>query len=142
MFIHVIAVQFHKLFQDSSMASSALDCILDRVVEMTVDILVVFIIRVVRPKDVATRRTTKVFEMEFLAHRRDIRPFQRIATMIAYQVQSSEVISFTQRLLGPIRALDREEHGGHRFMAILCRQRKRPSILFMLSLCFLCLPNS
>lgn len=51
MFVLVIAIDFYKLFQNRSSATRALDSESRAIMEVAKDAAVVFIIRVLRPKD-------------------------------------------------------------------------------------------
>lgn len=99
MFVHIVPIQFHKLLQNGCMTTGAFGGKLDRVVEVAIHIIVVFVIGILRPKDVATGMATKVFKVEFLANRRNVGSFQSITAMITRQIESSKVIPFTKWLL-------------------------------------------
>ena len=96
---------------------------LSRVMEMTVDLPFVLVVGVLSSKHRGTHRTGKVLDMVFAVQCCDIRPAQSSATLVAQEVQSPEVIRFTEwELARAILRVDRKELGCDDFPAVLKSQ--------------------
>lgn len=65
MLIDVVAVDLHELLEDCRFAPCALDRKPSRIVEMTVDLSAMFIVRVLRPEHSRTDTTREVLHVKF-----------------------------------------------------------------------------
>ena len=134
-----VSVDLNELFQDRSAASGTLGGKPRRVVVMAVDIPIVFVIRVMRPKQSRAYRASEVLHVILLVWKRSnsingtTRAWKRYghtagsnitspqchATLGTDEVQTSEVIPLAQWVLISIRAFYRKEFGGHDIPTIL-----------------------
>lgn len=66
-----IPVDLHKLLEDSASTADTLCCEPSRIMKMTVDVTLVFVVRVLGAKKGRTDGTREMLYMEFLACGRD-----------------------------------------------------------------------
>jgi hypothetical protein len=71
-FISHVPVDFHKLLQDCAVTASTFGRKASRVVEMTIDIPIVLVIRVLGSEERRTYRARKVFHMELLVWEKQV----------------------------------------------------------------------
>lgn len=64
--INAVAVDFDKLFKNSDFAARTFDCIIYRIMIMTIHLPFMLVIRIFRTEDNTTHRTCKVFYMVLL----------------------------------------------------------------------------
>jgi hypothetical protein len=64
------------------------------IVEMTVNIAFVFVVRLVRAENRRTFAACKMFQVEFLADSINVGASQGLAAFSANQIQSFEIVSF------------------------------------------------
>lgn len=72
---------------------------LGRIMEVTVDFVFVFVVRVLGAKYCRTHGASKMFNMVFAFQCRNIRAAEGTAARMTEKLQSSEVVSLTQRIL-------------------------------------------
>ena len=138
-FIPHVSVDLDELFQDSGAAPGTLGRKPRRVVVMAIDIPVVFVVRVMRPKQGGAYRASEVFHVILLVWKRsgsnrssmevwisygrtagsNITSPQCHTTFSADEVQTSEVIPLAQWVLLRILAFDGEKLGGYHIPTIL-----------------------
>lgn len=139
-----VSVDLDELFQDRGAASGALGRKPRRIVVMAIDIPVVLVVRVMRPKQGRAYRASEVLHVILLVWKKsssvrgtttawtrsgptaggDITSPQGHTTFGTDEVQTSEVIPLAQWMLISIRALDREELRGHHVPTILGQGQK------------------
>jgi len=125
MLVLTVAENLDKLFQDSSLTAVTALSELGRVVEMTVDLALMFVIRVLGTKDSRADRTCEVFDMVFAFQCRDVGPTKSTTTFMAQKAEASKVVSFAERVLNTaVFRVDGEEFRGNNFTAILYFQEE------------------
>jgi hypothetical protein len=118
--ILTIPEYFHKLFENGRLTSIAALSKLCRIVEMTINLAIVFVVAVLRAKYGWAHGAREVIDVVLLIQSRDVRSSERPIALMAYKIQSSEVISFAQRVLAfAILFVDWEELRGYYLPAIL-----------------------
>ena len=83
MLILSIAKDFHKLFENGGMASMTSLRELGGIMEMTVHLALMFVIRILRPKHRGTYGARKVFNVVLAFQGRNIRATERTTTLMA-----------------------------------------------------------
>lgn len=83
---------------------------LGRIVEVTVHLVLMLVVRILRAKHCRAYGAGKVLNVVFSIQSRDVRATQGATTRVTEELQSSEVVRFTQRiLLGFVFSVDREK---------------------------------
>jgi hypothetical protein len=92
--------------------------------EMAVHVSFVLVVRVLWTKQDGAERTCEMLDVIFLIACGNVAPSESQTALGTNQVQTSEIISFTEWVLFPIRSVDGEKFGGdyittvHAFEAI------------------------
>ena len=119
MLILPVPEDFYKLLQDGRLAAIASLCKSGRVVVVAIDIALVLIVAVLGAKDCRTDGTSKVLNVVFAIESSDIRAAKGATAVIAKEIESSKVVSLTQRVLVWRLIWNREEFGGDNLVAVL-----------------------
>lgn len=108
-FILAVAVNLDKLLENGGPASSTLYSIVDRVVIVTVDLAIVFVIRVLGSKDGWADGACKVLNVILVVEGGDVAPTQGLATGLAHEIETPKVVAFAEGVLGTIGLGERKE---------------------------------
>jgi len=109
MLVLAVSVNLHKLLQDRGPAACALDSVAEGVVVVTKDLAIMFIVRVLRPKNGRADRARKVLDMVLVIQSGNVAPSQGLTAGVADQVQAPEVIALTEWVLLAVSLLDGKE---------------------------------
>ena len=109
MLVLAVSVNLHKLLQDRGPAACALDSVAEGVVVVTKDLAIMFIVRVLRPKNGRADRAGKVFDMVLVIQCGNVASSQGLHARVTDQVQTSEIVAFTEWMLFAIGFFDGEE---------------------------------
>lgn len=115
-----IADDLDELFEDSRLAAIAFGSELRRIMVMAIDLAVMLVVGVLRPKDGWAYAASEVFNVVFALQRCYIRATQCTPAGMAEQVESSKIVGLAQGIL-PLSVLVvyREELVGDNNSAVL-----------------------
>ena len=119
--IDSIAEDLHELLEDCCLAPIALLRKICAVMEVAVDIAVMFVVGVLGAEDGWADGAGEVLDVVFAVESCYIRATQSTAAVVAEEVEAFEVIGFAERVLVGWVIRYREEFGGDDLVAVLCR---------------------
>lgn len=99
MLVLTIAKDLDELFQNGGLAAITFLSISGRVMVMTVDTAIVFIVTVLSPKNCGTNGTSEVFDVIFPIQSSYVRAPQSSSTSETQEIQSPKVICFAKWIL-------------------------------------------
>jgi len=102
MLVLAVSIDLDKLLEDSGPAASALGGVTERVVVMTIDLAIVFIVRVLWSKDSRADRTGEVFDVVLVVQGGDVASPEGLTAGMANHVQAAKVVAFTERVLSAV----------------------------------------
>jgi hypothetical protein len=100
--ILAVSIDLDKLLEDSRPAASALGGVTERVVIMTIDPAIMFIVRVLGSKDGRADRAGKMFDVVLVLQGGDVASPESFTAGMANHVQSAKVVAFAERVLSAI----------------------------------------
>jgi hypothetical protein len=120
MLVLAVAKYLDKLLKNRGMAAITSLGKLSRVVEMTVDLAVMFVVAVRGTEDRRAHRAGEVVDMVFAVQGCDVGRAQGLSALVAEEAQPPEVVSFAKGVLAlAIFVIDREKLGRDNLPAIL-----------------------
>lgn len=121
MLILSVSENFDKLFQYRRLAPIAPLCKLCRIVIVTVNLSLVFIIAVLRAKNCWTDRASEMLDVVFAIQGSDIGAAKSTSAIETQEIEATEVVSLAQRILSTfiLFIVDREEFGSNNVIAVL-----------------------
>lgn len=115
-----VAVDLDELLEDGDLTPVAALSKLGRVVVVTVNVAVVLIIAILGAEYRVTERACEMVDVVFAVESGDVGTSERPSTLIAQQVESSEIVRLAKRVLPfAILAVDRKEFRRHNVAAVL-----------------------
>ena len=115
-----VAEYLNELLQDCRLTTVTALRELSRIVVMTVDLAIVFVVTVLSPEHRWTERTSKVVYVILALQSGDVGPSQSSPTLMTEEAESSEVVGFAKGVLSlPILIICREEFRCHYLAAVL-----------------------
>lgn len=118
-FVLAVTINLDKLLQDRRPTSCTLDGVVERIVIVTVDLAIMFVIGVLGTKDCWAYRTCEVLNVIFVVQRRDIGATKSSSTRLAHKVESPEIVALTEWILLPIGLGDGEKLGRYNLPTVL-----------------------
>lgn len=107
--ILAVAENLDKLLQDGGVASVASLSKLGGIMEMAVHLALVFVIGILGTEYCGTHGASEMFDMIFAIQGGDVGATKSTTTFVTEQVQTSEIIDFTERVLSATFCFDRKE---------------------------------
>jgi hypothetical protein len=107
--ILAVPVDLYKLLEDGGPAASALCGVAERVVVVAIDHPIMFVVRVLRPKDGRADGTGKVLNVIFAVQGSDVASPKSLAAGVANHVESAEIVALAKRILVAVWLGNRKE---------------------------------
>lgn len=99
MLILAVAEYLYKLLEDCCLTTIASLSELGRIVIVAEDLVIVLIVTILSSKYRWTYRTGKMVDMVFSVEGSNVRPAKSSITLVADEIQSSEVVGLAKRIL-------------------------------------------